>query len=962
MAAMPHDIAERVYDELEAMGCSCPAQCGQRFPIEELEKHCQLHLEEEYSLFDAAATAAIPKASTLPLPMNPFEASIPKLQSLASQALAQDAKQPQQQNQPSSIAQGAPQAATPPAGLAQASVQTAADDPLPLPAQNSIAGSYHALLAQLPDSVLLEDHGLVPADQINVDEMIANNIGSPLPGMMNGDSELALVLPRGNNHDAIEQQWANLKAWLYMTDSNTNVHRYEQMKTTLLNIHSRIAALKPKIDAKEQILGIRSQMETHLKQQAQDLCPNVTPDQRAANMAMSEAASVMVALDCYLSIAQRRTKVALRDFKVASDRVDKTGKASKNLKLQVQMYERQIQELRDQVRALQPSKHPNRKRTAVQAEAVLIGEKETQIQFANKEIADLVKKQKVNCQLMVSLRNKADVQQHREKQLATLLHQTTSVFWARFYSPMLHPRFRKLLNGDQALMTLAEAMVPPEPASQPALPNGTTGNHTPESATDAVEATAAATARAAVVAANQTRLDLDLQPMIDFERQEHAENERLMQEVGLREDEQAQLFDLMREAAYTDPIIHTVRQCFLNSIQEQVDKHRRLAYERHVLAQRELELQTYIRSQEIIAEELAEKERQRKRKEQQARERERAAEERERQRRKAKEQEEKQAKRQQQEQAEREAKQRELEAAKKRELDQAQVKHEEAFKAQVIAKRLAEQAELERRLKLEAEERERQQEQARLRQAKQVQQQKSQTKPIKTIDNTNGDVSASQEEQPKRRNRTSRRSRAKAKVKAKAAPALDAQSAQEAPLPKPAPIAPMAPLVELPPLEMPLASSSAIPATQQATASSVDHPVTAGTQYPLTSDLSFLDLPPEHIFDSTSAPNTPRRQPSAPRPAISSQPSPNRLDHTQPSDWDRIANIWKQPVEAFEAPAASSSVFRGWGRDSHLTNTTWERLDPTTGSLMSNSHGLPTDEPSVISWPFDDVLNKDSNA
>lgn len=38
MAAMPHDIAERVYDQLEAIGCHCPARCGLVFPIEDLER------------------------------------------------------------------------------------------------------------------------------------------------------------------------------------------------------------------------------------------------------------------------------------------------------------------------------------------------------------------------------------------------------------------------------------------------------------------------------------------------------------------------------------------------------------------------------------------------------------------------------------------------------------------------------------------------------------------------------------------------------------------------------------------------------------------------------------------------------------------------------------------------------------------------------------------------------------
>ena len=38
MAAMPHEIAEHVYDQLEAIGCRCPAGCELVFPIEELER------------------------------------------------------------------------------------------------------------------------------------------------------------------------------------------------------------------------------------------------------------------------------------------------------------------------------------------------------------------------------------------------------------------------------------------------------------------------------------------------------------------------------------------------------------------------------------------------------------------------------------------------------------------------------------------------------------------------------------------------------------------------------------------------------------------------------------------------------------------------------------------------------------------------------------------------------------
>jgi hypothetical protein len=255
-----------------------------------------------------------------------------------------------------------------------------------------------------------------------------------------------------------------------------------------------------------------------------------------------------------------------------------------------------------------------------------------------------------------------------------------------------------------------------------------------------------------VLSENGTR-NIDLSPIIAFETQESDDLDRLMDEHAAKVDERAQLFDLMREAAYTDPIIHIVKRCLRQQVETAIKQHHMAKLRQRVRH----EQQRMQASQEAAAGLLRDEEeaqvRARDRLEQKAKEQQRRVEERQQAELKA---------RKQLAAIDRKIKQQELEAeAKKQQLEQDHRKQVEAA--------VAYQEEQAR--KLFQEQRQAQLDQnktslATARSAKPIQ-----PPPTEVVETpaTNSNERATERSSK----RTSRRNRARAKARATADPAVE---------------------------------------------------------------------------------------------------------------------------------------------------------------------------------------------
>eukprot|EP00045_Choanoeca_perplexa_P017609 m.259243 g.259243 ORF g.259243 m.259243 type:complete len:1240 (-) comp17586_c0_seq2:1291-5010(-) len=597
MAAMPHDIAERVYDQLETIGCQCPAQCGQVFPIEDLERHCLRHIEE------SAPGPPPPQGPPLPSLDPPTARSIPLARLSSKSAPAE------QSAVLSSVAKMAAAASNQATGMGQ---------------HYLTPPSAQSLLAALPDHVLL-DEPEEPKDP-NL-EAIPNSVQAfsetfaPLPPMLHGQSAVALVLPQADSleYGTVEEQWDSLSDWLYTDADNSNEERFASMLPTFQAIHKRIATLTPLIDAKEQVLSIRSQVALNYQHKLAQLPNEMTlQEQLQAYNTVGDMVCMTTVLDSYLQITQRRRNVFEHDLKSVSSLGKRMQDSITELTRQVASHRSDLEEidglelkaLQEQIVLLQESQRSKRPppKSAFSTDMFRLRKADLSVKMdqCQRKIKKLKDQYARTLRMLVRTREKQAAQDAMAVKLSNLQRQCQEALIAIETRLPLHPQLRALLqeylptdsedNLEQTPTSTNAEGVAPTPSSATSLavaPPSSAAAATPDPSTDPnleleaeaepieqsmasmMASTLPANANTWVVLSATGTRRIDLSPIIAFENQESDDLDRLMDEHAAKVDERAQLFDLMREAAYTDPILHIVKRCFREQVEVAITQHQR---------------------------------------------------------------------------------------------------------------------------------------------------------------------------------------------------------------------------------------------------------------------------------------------------------------------------------------------------------------------------------------------------
>lgn len=368
---------------------------------------------------------------------------------------------------------------------------------------------------------------------------------------------------------------------------------------------------------------------TEYQRKLSAMAPATDPEAQRMRMHMVEVLCLATVVDNYLEITRRRVRVYESDQRKISafakslqeSIVENARMVETHTREMDQIDANELQTLRDEISLVQELsiKGKARRKPGIRAfesdkHRQAKEELSKKVEQCQRKSNTLKDKYSRTLQMLVKVREKLTAQQSMEQALARLQSQCHALL--EDTSPPQDSAIEAAASGDAAA---ASASAKTAAASSPSGGSASDAVLPASSAAASSSSSAAAAAAAGNPAAPpplHAQGTIDLQPILIFEKQEADDLERLMDQHAAKMDERQQLFELMRESVYTDPVLKIVKAAILNKLEDMAaDARRRLAIERHRQAieqkerekQRELEREALQRA--LIAKEEEEQER-----------------------------------------------------------------------------------------------------------------------------------------------------------------------------------------------------------------------------------------------------------------------------------------------------------------------------------------------------------------
>eukprot|EP00047_Mylnosiga_fluctuans_P023677 m.143599 g.143599 ORF g.143599 m.143599 type:complete len:1523 (-) comp9665_c0_seq1:137-4705(-) len=640
MASLPADIVERIYDRFDIEGCRCPAGCPGLLHIDDFEQHCIDHAERDLSAHAAAAAAVAPAhaAEAAPAAAHPAlalpgpaatSARVPSTQAqpehasgpeaahapaVPIQAPAAATEGPVQATAPAlappgpvptpipaapapapalSPAASVPDSATgaapalspapsppafsaPAAAPASATPDVDATEPLPVPPDlmplaqelpqtapayatvpapearteqpcpvgcaGPCGGAYNlAWLAEHADTDELDE----ATDYLdNLDEL------TPMPEFYENGTHIVLRIPPRPAHlpplgpdgrvDGETEEDEGLEAvleWLFFDAEQAAADRWPGLFSIFRRATRRIAELSERIDRREHILRIRGQIATEYQRRLSGLQPAGDADQHRRRMYVEEVSCLAAVTHHYLAITRHRLEAVrsslARTSSVARRMQENIAELARHMDTHRAEIDRldasELEMLREELQLAHEGGKAKRKPRTLEADRF-------------RQAKDDLNKKIESCQ-----RKSAALREKYMRMLKTLLGRRERV---AAHEAMEAPLARL---HTQALMSLHEH----DPAAHPAVPVGTTAEPLGRPLTTQ-----------------------DLQPILDFEKQETDILDQLMDDHGTVAEAKGHVLELLRELAYTDPFVKVLKEAILQRL-EHMAAEARLRRQRH---------------------------------------------------------------------------------------------------------------------------------------------------------------------------------------------------------------------------------------------------------------------------------------------------------------------------------------------------------------------------------------------
>ncbi|EDQ90164.1 uncharacterized protein MONBRDRAFT_24691 [Monosiga brevicollis MX1] len=455
-----------------------------------------------------------------------------------------------------------------------------------------------------------------------------------MPDLFNDADYLYLVLPRQTSmtYGTIEDQTDLIVNWLYRSPETTNEYRWRQICPGLKAIHKRILTLAPLIEAKEKVLSVRAEFTVMLHGKFRQLNAVSDPQRHQRRLEFVEVMCLWVVVDQYLEITDRRINVFNKDLESVSTLARRMQDSISEMSSQITQHEKDLESidvmelkaLQMQINLLQEGQRS--KKAVPPLQGALYQQRKdnlaAKIKACRGKIRTLRDKYQRTLRILVRTRQKLSAQEDMKQRLLQLQAQCQVMMRENPEGAQLqqqlfeaHQQGRAQLERanvqaaakEQALVdsvwqalakceaadasagsttskSAAEAAAPPRPAAASSndsqFPADVAAAMSEMLSAAQVEAQAqavldqAAAVAAAAAAEQSSRLSIfekmDLRPIAMFEKQESDDLDRLLEEHAAKIEERSQLFDLLREAAYSDPILRVVRRCLKARIEEVV--------------------------------------------------------------------------------------------------------------------------------------------------------------------------------------------------------------------------------------------------------------------------------------------------------------------------------------------------------------------------------------------------------